>query len=448
MELLRRENPALEEFFTRQHPTEPFFIKNLENVQGDERDVILISIGYGRNESGRVAKEFGPVNRDGGERRLNVLITRAKLGMEVFSNFRADELELDASARHGVRALKHFLKYAETGELDIPRETGRTADSPFELEVMLALRERGYQLEPQVGTAGYFIDIGVKDPEYPGRYVLAIECDGASYHSARSARDRDRLRQGVLESLGWRFHRIWSTDWFRNPGKETERAVAAIEAARNATEIRQPIAVSTSEVAQPAIARTTQENPKAAYQIEPYRKARLPNLCASNQALHTVDPKRLAHEIKAVVDVEAPVHEVDVTRRLMESYGLSRAGNRIAANVSEAIKAGTRAGLFFYADGFIYADKQREARIRSREALETTERKIELVAPEEIDAALLEVVRLGFSMESEAAISGALEMLGFGRVTSRMKELVSARIDKLLATNRLIQVDAMLRKGQ
>ena len=119
VELLRRENPALEEFFTQQHPTEPFFIKNLENVQGDERDVILISIGYGRNESGRVAKEFGPVNRDGGERRLNVLITRAKLGMEVFSNFRADELELDASARHGVRALKHFLKYAETGELDV-----------------------------------------------------------------------------------------------------------------------------------------------------------------------------------------------------------------------------------------------------------------------------------------------------------------------------------------
>ena len=448
VELLRRDNPALEAFFTQQHPTEPFFIKNLENVQGDERDVILISIGYGRNETGRIAKEFGPLNRDGGERRLNVLITRAKLGMEVFSNFRADELELDASARHGVRALKHFLKYAETGELDIPRETGREADSPFELEVMLALRERGYQLEPQVGTAGYFIDIGVKDPDYPGRYVLAIECDGASYHSSRSARDRDRLRQEVLESLGWRFHRIWSTDWFRNPGKETERAVAIIEAARKAAEMCQPVTISAPEAAQPTMARATQASPKTAYQVEPYRKARLPSLLISHQDLHTIDSSRLAHEIKAVVDVEAPVHEADVTRRLIESYGLSRAGNRIAAKVSEALKAGTRAGLFFYADGFVYADKQREVRIRSREALETTERKIELVASEEIDAALLEVVRLGFSMKSEAAISGALEMLGFGRVTSRMKELVGVRIDKLLATNRLIEVDTMLRKGQ
>jgi very-short-patch-repair endonuclease len=448
VELLRRDSPALEAFFTQQHQTEPFFIKNLENVQGDERDVILISIGYGRNETGRIAKEFGPLNRDGGERRLNVLITRAKLGMEVFSNFRADELELDASARHGVRALKHFLKYAETGELDIPWETGREADSPFELEVMLALRERGYQLELQVGTAGYFIDIGVKDPDYPGRYVLAIECDGASYHSSRSARDRDRLRQEVLESLGWRFHRIWSTDWFRNPGKETERAVAVIEAARKAAEMCQPVTVSSSAAAQPTMARVTQESAKTAYQVEPYRKARLPSLLISHQDLHTIDSNRLAHEIKAVVDVEAPVHEADVTRRLIEAYGLSRAGNRIAAKVSEALKTGTSIGLFFYANGFVYTDKQREVRIRSREALETTERKIELVAPEEIDAALLEVVRLGFSMKSEAAISGALEMLGFGRVTGRMKQLVGARIDKLLATNRLIQVDTMLRKGQ
>jgi superfamily I DNA and/or RNA helicase len=135
LELLRRQHPQLEDFFTQQHPTEPFFMKNLENVQGDERDVIMISIGYGSNESGRLAKAFGPLNREGGERRLNVLMTRAKLGMEVFGNFRADELELEAPARHGVRALKHFLKYAETGELDIPRETGREADSPFELEV-------------------------------------------------------------------------------------------------------------------------------------------------------------------------------------------------------------------------------------------------------------------------------------------------------------------------
>ncbi|MBS3913958.1 MAG: DUF4011 domain-containing protein, partial [Bacteroidetes bacterium] len=132
VELLRRANPELDLFFTADHPNEPFFVKNLENVQGDERDVIMISIGYGRNESGRVAKEFGPVNRDGGERRLNVLVSRAKMAMEVFCNFVAGDLELDANATHGVRALKHFLQYAENGQLDIPVETGKQEDSPFE----------------------------------------------------------------------------------------------------------------------------------------------------------------------------------------------------------------------------------------------------------------------------------------------------------------------------
>jgi restriction endonuclease-like protein/uncharacterized protein DUF3320 len=303
-------------------------------------------------------------------------------------------------------------------------------------------------VEPQVGTAGYFIDIGVKDPEYPGRYVLAIECDGASYHSSRSARDRDRLRQAVLETLGWRFHRIWSTDWFRHPGTETERAVAAIEAARQAAEMCEAEAVSAPEAAQPAIARAAQESPKSTYQVEPYRKAQLPRLLLSKQELYAVDSHRIAFEIKAVVDIEAPVHESEVTRRLLESYGVSRAGSRIAAHVLNAIEAGSNAGLFYYAAGFLYRDNRCEARIRSRKALEPTERKLELVAPEEIDAALLEVVRLGFSIGSEAALAGVLEMLGFGRVTSRMKELVRARLDQLVAANRLIEIQDRLRKSQ
>lgn len=265
--------------------------------------------------------------------------------------------------------------------------------------MLLALGERGYQVEPQVGTAGYFIDIGVKDPVYPGRYVLAIECDGASYHNSRSARDRDRLRQAVLETLGWRLHRIWSTDWFRNPRTETERAVAAIEAARQAAERCQAEAVLVSEAAQPAIARAAQESPQSTCQVEPYRKAQPPRLLPSNQELHAVNPNRLAYEIKGVVDVEAPVHESEVTRRLLESYGVSRAGNRIVTQVSKAIEAGTKAGLFFYADDFLYTDEQRQVKIRSRATLEPTERKFELVAPEEIDAALLEVVRLVFGLK-------------------------------------------------
>ncbi|MCX7127205.1 DUF3320 domain-containing protein [Aeromonas sp.] len=435
IELLRRQMPEAEAFFTSQG-SEPFFVKNLENIQGDERDKIFISIGYGRNESGRIAKEFGPLNREGGHRRLNVLITRAKMAMRVFCNFRADELEIDAGASLGVRALKNFLKFAETGELEVARETGKAADSPFELEVIEALRERNYEVEPQVGTAGYFIDIAVKDLESPGRYVLAIECDGAAYHSSRSARDRDRLRQGVLEGLGWNFHRIWSTDWFRNPQQEITRAVTAIEAARakiaeRCDAIPEVVPEPKHEIIRGASAEEVVPNSS-----QPYVKANLA-LVASSTELHQEKSERLARMIQSVVDVEAPVHSMEVTRRLMGAFGVTRAGVRITAAVEKAILLGARQRLFNSKDGFLYSADSRTIPIRSRAHWVSAERKLEWVAPEEMDNALLETVTLGFSMNSDDAISGALGLLGFGRATSKISAELEKRIHHLTATGRL-----------
>jgi len=400
IELLCRQMPEAEAFFTAQG-SEPFFVKNLENIQGDERDMIFISIGYGRNESGRIAREFGPLNREGGHRRLNVLITRAKLAMRVFCNFRADELELDAGASLGVRALKNFLKYAETGELEVARETGKPADSPFELEVIEALRERNYEVEPQVGTAGYFIDIAVKDPEYPGRYVLAIECDGAAYHSSRSARDRDRLRQGVLEGLGWNFHRIWSTDWFRNPQQEIARAVAAIEAARaKIAEGRHAIPEVAPEPKH-EIVRGAPAEEAVPSSSQPYVKARL-TLAASLTELHQEKPEQLARMIQSVVEVEAPVHTSEVTRRLMEVFGVTRAGTRITTAIENAIHLGVRQRLFHGRGDFVYSLENRPIPIRSRAHREPAERK-----------------------------------LGFGRATSKISAALEDRIGSLAAEGRL-----------
>ena len=231
--MLRRQDDSGEEFFA-DHPEEPFFVKNLENVQGDERDVIFISIGYGRDANGQLTMNFGPLNREGGERRLNVLITRAKQQCHVFTNLHSDDIDLDKTRAMGVRALKAFLAYAETGVMpeDLPYESAFAVDSPFQRAVANRLRERGYEVHDEVATAGKFIDIGIVDPQRPGRYIIGIECDGASYHSARSARDRDRLREEVLRGLGWKLHRIWSTDWFRNPERELGRAVEAIELAK------------------------------------------------------------------------------------------------------------------------------------------------------------------------------------------------------------------------
>ncbi len=215
------------------------FIKNLENVQGDERDCILISTTFGKPRgSNAVRQNFGPISRDGGWRRLNVLFTRSRKSVAVFSSMRPEDIVVDGKTPEGTRALRNYLEFARNGVLPVERETGLPPDSDFEIAVMDVLRAKGYEVEPQLGVAGFRIDIGVKHPEHRSGYLAAVECDGASYHSGVSVRDRDRIRQEILESLGWRnrIWRIWSTDWFRNPLSETERLVQFLEELK-----RQPI---------------------------------------------------------------------------------------------------------------------------------------------------------------------------------------------------------------
>ena len=234
----RREFPEIERHFGDEPPVEgePVFVKNLENVQGDERDVILFSICYGPDESGRISMNFGPLNRDGGERRLNVAITRAKHEVAVFSGLRGDHIDLTRTRARGARDLKYFLEYAERGPKAFASELsvtgGAEAESEFERLVAERIRAAGYDVHHQVGCSGYRVDLGVVDPKAAGRYLLGVECDGATYHRAATARDRDKLRQAVLEGLGWELHRIWSTDWWHDADGETKRLIAAIEANR------------------------------------------------------------------------------------------------------------------------------------------------------------------------------------------------------------------------
>lgn len=230
----RREHPEIEVHFGEECPVtgEPLFVKNLESVQGDERDVIFFSICYGPDENGKVSMHFGPINRDGGERRLNVAITRAKYEVVVFSGLRADQIDLTKTRARGVRDLKYFLDYADRGPraLAAAVATDGEAEPESEFERLVAdrIRAEGYQVHHQIGCSGYRIDLAVVDPVAPGRYLLGIECDGASYHRAATARDRDKLRQMILTDLGWQLHRIWSTDWWHDPDTEMQKVRAAI----------------------------------------------------------------------------------------------------------------------------------------------------------------------------------------------------------------------------
>jgi very-short-patch-repair endonuclease len=212
---------------------EPLFVKNLENVQGDERDIILISTVFGPGESGQVAQRFGPINSEAGHRRLNVLFTRAKRKLVLVTSLTAADIIPSANANRGVHVLKAFLEFAKTGRLASGETTGLDADSDFEVHVAEQLRCYGYEVVPQVGVDGFRIDLGIKHPSYRHGFLAGIECDGATYHSGVTVRDRDRLRQEILEGLGWRLYRIWSTDWFTDQSREMRRLLGWLEALRH-----------------------------------------------------------------------------------------------------------------------------------------------------------------------------------------------------------------------
>jgi very-short-patch-repair endonuclease len=213
----------------REGSPEPFFIKNLENVQGDERDVIFISVTYGPDSQGNHFQRFSGVNTSSGQRRLNVLITRAKKRTVVFSSLDPDMIRAEANTPWGVRALKGYLNFAKNGITARPEiSPGAEASNEHEAAIGSVLKSQGYDVVPQIGVSGYFIDLAVRHPQKPGAFLLGIEFDGKSYHSGRSARDRDRLRQMTLENQGWKIHRIWSTDWFKNRNGEIERLLQRI----------------------------------------------------------------------------------------------------------------------------------------------------------------------------------------------------------------------------
>jgi superfamily I DNA and/or RNA helicase len=231
--LVPRERSAQQYIERWEDTLEPFFVKNLENVQGDERDVIFISTVYGPDAAtGIVKNQFGPINGKYGHRRLNVLFSRAKHRVEIFTSMRPEDIRPDEKSQRGIHVLKAYLEYAETGRLDAGSVSEREPDSEFEEPVRDRLQDKGFDVISQVGVAGYFIDLAVKHPKRSG-FVLGIECDGASYHSTRSARDRDRLRQQVLERLQWNIYRIWSTDWFQNPAQELRRLLTHLDRLMN-----------------------------------------------------------------------------------------------------------------------------------------------------------------------------------------------------------------------
>lgn len=249
----RRDHPSIEAFF-KADLAEPVIVKNLETMQGDERDLIMLGIGYGPTEPGAksMSMNFGPLNRDGGWRRLNVAVTRARQEMLLFTSFDAAMIDLSRTSARAVRDLRHFVEFALRGPKAIAaavRGSMGSYESPFEEFVADGLRHKGWETHPQIGVSRFRIDLGVVNPDCPGDYLVGIECDGATYHSAATARDRDKVRGEILHGLGWRLLRVWSTEWWVNPGGALDRLDLSIRAELETWHVRTAGAQHDSEPA-------------------------------------------------------------------------------------------------------------------------------------------------------------------------------------------------------
>ena len=443
LELLRRVLPPEVEAFFQAHHVEPFFVKNLENVQGDERDVIFISVGYGPTvPGGRVPMRFGPLGTDGGERRLNVLISRAKQRCEVFASMTDEDIDPDfASTRKGVFAFRLFLHFARTGRMTLAESTGRDHDSVFEEQVAKALQARGLQVHRQVGLAGFYIDLAVADPDRPGRYLLGIECDGASYHGARSARDRDRLRQSVLESHGWSIHRVWSTDWFQRPAEQLDLIIARVEAAK-AEHDAQAAGIAAKRAVPFEIVTIEREDvteiglaaiDDAAPRTSPYVEATITRPAHIVSELHDAPRGILSGLAEQVVEVEGPVHIDEIVNRIRAGWGLRRAGGRIQEAIEQAVEASVRLGRLTSAQDFV-SIPGREVKVRDRSAvISTSLRRCEALPPAELECAVLDIVRTHFGATGDQVAVAVSRALGFKTTSSQLRMLIGEVVTAAIA---------------
>lgn len=412
----RRQDTPEKEFFFKHDRKEPFFIKNLETVQGDERDTIIFSVAYGIDVQGRLLHNFGPLNRIGGERRLNVAVTRAKCNVQLVSSMHYTDIDLKRTSAEGAKILREYLDFAENGEIALERNVNvnpfEQFDSDFELEVCDFLCSKGFSVDTQVGCSGFRIDLGLKLPD-SSNYVLAIECDGATYHSSKNARDRDRLRQEILERMGWKFYRIWSTDWFRNKSVEQLRLLeAATDAIKNPMEIEaKPVNSMSAETFEEVAV-------EKHFEFPPYKAADVYQL--SNQYL----PHDFKGMVKAILEVEAPLSEELLLKRIVWCFGREKVTKVVQRAYEQQMFGYQRYGII-RKNGFLYLDNKKKIQFRKSGDIE---REIKQIAPEELAAGMLEILKQNVSADKNGLYHSLAAQCGVTRVGKAINEAMDSAL--------------------
>ncbi len=442
-----RKNPELEEI--NNSLKEPLFIKNLENVQGDERDIILFSIGYGPDKDGKVAMNFGPLNRDGGWRRLNVAISRARKRMEVYSTLKPEQIDLSRTRAEGIAGLKGFLEFAAGGKSKLAQnnQTNKIETSKMEQIIADKIKALGFDVKCNIGCSGYKIDIGVVNAEKPDEYILGIMCDGDNYLNANTANDRNIVQPLVLKSLGWNLHRIWILDWLDNPEKELKKIEAAIAKAKTSkTE------TGSSKLNKDASFRSktvSEETPKAAFVARglTFEKASLDNIIDANQKVYTplnitntANPEtfylpgtsqNIIKVMSVIIEKEAPVSRKLLGRKVLSAWGIARAGSNVDRiiemnlRVMDPQKSISNNTTFFWK-----ADQKPSTYFEYRVSVQNDDkRSMDDICAEEIANAIKTVMQNQISLTKTDLTRETAKVFGFTRLGSVIESSVQSGID-------------------
>ncbi len=459
----RRQDPSIEPHFAEME-LEPVFVKNLESVQGDERDIMYFSITYGPDLHGAISMNFGPMNRAGGERRLNVAITRARHELRVFTSLKPEQMDLARTQAIGVRDLKLFLEFAERGARALAEAAhGSRGDfeSPFEEAVAAALARKSWQLHPQVGASAFRIDLAVVHPDAPGVYLSGIECDGATYHRSATARDRDQLREQVLRGLGWEILRVWSTDWWIDPQGTLENLDARLRALLDSSRAKRAEVEETARLAAMAAIAQAGEEPAPESAHGRAREEETPaisDMYARNvgatpasamftvadpaSVVESIDPDAfhdpaydpvLARMIAHVVETEGPVLDAVLSRRIARAHGFQRTGSRIrerletlAAKVHRT--AEEEVGTFYWPNG-----RGPETPPVFRRAADAAARAVDEICMQELAALAREILANG--KEGETAIVAMARELGLHSLRAASRRRIEKAVLKAYELN-------------
>lgn len=429
----RKKNRQYDSFFS-EDKEEVFFIKNLENVQGDERDTIIFSICYGKNSQGRMFMRFGPLGHQGGERRLNVAITRAKYNIKLVGSIQPEDIDLDKTKSEGVKILRSYIEFASrTVREAIPtKKKNRLYETDiFSESVAAYLEERGYKVKRNIGTSDYTVDIAIEHPEIAGAYIAGIECDGDSYQMARTVRDRDHLRIAVMERMGWKMYRVWSTEWIQNEEVAKKKLIEFISEALKNYSVFETIEKKIEEkVETEEIQQTTERqaiNSNNPYNLDRYQEGHWWDV----KTFRARDNEsQIADRIHEVVRVEQPIHLELLYKRMAGCFGNEKVTKPIKNTVDYVLKRNMSREIKIDRDSFITLSDFTTLKVR-RSLARSPDRNIEHISMKEIEAAMKLVLTGAYGVEVSALILETARIFGFEKTGAKIRQRMLDAIESL-----------------